>query len=103
MRIFFFFLIATFILSQINAPLIAGKIKKRFRELGYMMSSSMFMTFFNDRRFWKEAIFANKKYQDPFISRQIFYYRVWFYTPMVMFVILIGVAAYHLFVKSLTL
>ena len=60
---FFLFLCAV----QFLFPLLAGKIKRRFRALGYRMKSEPMWSMFNVSKFWAEAGNKNEEFQDPVI------------------------------------
>lgn len=53
---------------QLLFPVLAGKIKKRFRKLGYRMKSEPMWSMFNVSKFWVEARSKNEELQDPAIA-----------------------------------
>jgi len=56
---------------QFLFPLMAAKIKTRFRELGYEMKSEPAWSLLNITRFWSEAREQNHQFNDPAITKYL--------------------------------
>jgi hypothetical protein len=56
---------------QLAFPLVARKIKARFRQLGYVMQSDPVWSWLNVTKFWSEARDQNSQFKDPVITKYL--------------------------------
>jgi len=88
-RILLFIIIALFI-SQFFAPILANKIKDRFRELGFEMESKTQWSLLNVSGFWREAYKLNNKASDSVIYKYLRIYYAWWFVAIITFIGYIG-------------
>ncbi len=62
---------------QFLFPVLASKIKARFRELGYEMKAEPMWSLLNVTQFWGEAREHNRQYKDPAISKLLLLRTIW--------------------------
>jgi uncharacterized membrane protein YhaH (DUF805 family) len=62
---------------QFLFPLLASKIKARFRDLGYEMKAEPIWSLLNVTQFWSEAREHNRHYKDPAIFKLLLLRTVW--------------------------
>ena len=62
---------------QFLFPVLASKIKTRFRELGCDMKSEPMWSLLNITHFWSEARKHNRTYKDPEITRLLLLRTIW--------------------------
>ena len=62
---------------QFLFPVLASKIKARFRELGYEMKAEPMWSLLNVTQFLGEAREHNRQYKDPAISKLLLLRTIW--------------------------
>ena len=62
---------------QFVFPVLASKVRARFREHGYEMKSEPMWSLLNITQFWSEAREQNRKYNDRSISKLLFLHTAW--------------------------
>ncbi len=72
-----FVIVMTLCAVQFLFPVLASRIKARFRELGYEMKAEPMWSLLNVTQFWSEAREHNRQYKDSVISKLLFLLTLW--------------------------
>jgi hypothetical protein len=75
------------VVLQIFFPLLAYRIKNRFKKIGYEMNAEPMWSVLNVSKFWYEAKEKNKIYKDPVVSNLLYFHTVFWLFAIVVFIL----------------